>query len=453
MSGRFDLPESGPLAQVRFPSIVRDRTANGLHVWSIAQDVVPVAVVTLVIPHGSADDPAASHGLASLTADMLDEGAGDRDAIALSAALARMGTQLDIDVVPDATLISFTSLARCLEPSLALLADIVIRPRLLDVDFQRVRELRLSRLRQLSQSASSQADRAFVTAVFGAHPYGHGSMGTTTALSAMTAADARGFWARAYKPAEATLIVGGAVGRDAVLGLAERVFGAWVGVEAPPTPAAEPVQAPPPDPSILLVDRPNAPQSELRVGHVGPPRRTDAYYSLVTMNALLGGQFMSRINKVLREEKGVTYGARSAFDFRRMAGSFSAESNVQGDRTAESVGDILIELDEIGHEGGVPADELEPGKASLTRGYVRQFETPAQLVRAGSQLAIHGLDDDVFDRFVPMVDAVTTADVTRVARAFVRPSEAVVIVAGDASKCQIPLEALGRSVRVVTPDF
>ena len=361
-----------------------------------------------------------------------------------------MGTQLDIDVVPDATLLSFTSLTRFLEPSLALLADIVVRPRLNDVDFQRVRELRLNRLRQLSQSASAQADRAFVTAVFGQHPYGHGSMGITAALSAITVDDPRRFWSEAYRPDTATLIVGGAVSRDAVLTAVDRAFGGWRGSESAPSFNGT-GQAPPPDRSILLVNRPGAPQSELRVGHVGPPRRTEAYHSLVTMNALLGGQFISRINRMLREQKGVTYGARSSFDFRRMAGSFSCETNVQGDRTAESVADILLELDAIGRDDAVSTDELDRGKASLTRGYVRQFETPGQLVRAATQSGNSWVGRR---RIQPVRADHRRFDVQRsdAAQAFA-PSDATIIVAGNASTCHAALETLGREVRIVRPDF
>ena len=197
---------------------------------------------------------------------------------------------------------------------------------------------------------------------------------------------------------------------------------------------------------ILLVDRPGAPQCEVRVGHFGPPRRVEGYHAIVTVNALVGGQFTSRINRRLREEKGVTYGARSAFDFRRAAGLFSCETSVQADRTAEAVDDILAELENVRREGAVEADELDRAKASLTRGYVRSFETASQLVRAAALLVTYGLDDSTFDRFVPSVDALTAADVEAAARKFIRPAEATVVVVGDASQCRETLEGLGRPV-------
>jgi predicted Zn-dependent peptidase len=177
------LPElAGPATPVRFPEIARDELANGLRVWTVPWNAVPVAAVALVLPHGAAQDPAAAPGLAGLTADLVDEAAGGRDALQLADAFARLGTHLDIEVGQESTVLSFTTLARFLDPALALLADVLARPHLLDADLARIRQLRLNRLRQLRTSASAAADRAFLSGVFGAHPYGHGTLGTTRAL-------------------------------------------------------------------------------------------------------------------------------------------------------------------------------------------------------------------------------------------------------------------------------
>jgi predicted Zn-dependent peptidase len=451
MSDRFDPPRPGASTAVRFPPIVRDVLSNGLSVWSIARPSSAVVTMLLVIARGTSDDPANRHGLASLTGDLLDEGAGPRDAIGLAEAFARLGSQLEIDVGPDATTVAVTALARLFAPSLELLADVVIRPRLQVADFARVRELRLNRLRQLSQSPGTVADRTYVSALFGGHAYGHGALGTTTSLEAIQLEDAIQFWTRMYGPATATLIVGGDIPADVAMSTADRLFGPWttgpsdVQVAGPP--------AMPADPRIFLVDRPRAPQAELRIGHVGPPRATEAYHALVTLNALLGGQFTSRINRSLREEKGITYGARTSFGYRRVAGTFACETSVQADRTAAAVADILDEFAAIRVEGSVLAPELSRAKASLTRGYVRHFETEGQLVRAAAQLATYALDDRTFDRFVPLVGAVTAADVHRAAGEFVRPAEASIDVVGDAATCRAPLESLGRAVVPTTPQF
>jgi predicted Zn-dependent peptidase len=450
MAERFVVPAPGPTLPVRFPAMARDVLDNGLAIRTISQATVPVAMASLLIPRGTSDDPVDRHGLASLTGDLIDEGAGSRDAIELAEAFAQIGAEPEIEVGPDSTSISVAALSRHLDVVLDLMADIVIRPRLEPPDFARVRELRLSRLRQLSQSATTIADRVYLSTVFAAHPYGHGAMGTTTALEAIALNDARAFWSTMYGPGAATLIVGGAVDRDQVVRAAGRAFGGWSAAATSPEKSAPDPRA---DPRIVLVDRPGAPQSELRVGHLGPARRTPGYHQLVTLNAILGGQFISRINRRLREEKGLTYGARTTFDFRRIAGTFSCETSVQADRTAEAVADILMELEEVGRDDSVDTDELVRAKASLTRGYVRHFETSSQLVRAAAQLVTYALDDLTFDRFVSQVNVVTASDVHAAARQHIRPSDATVVVVGDVSAFGGSLEGLGRSVSTAIPEF
>ncbi|HVW06014.1 MAG TPA: pitrilysin family protein [Vicinamibacterales bacterium] len=447
---RFERPSPGHPTPIHFPAITRTRLDNGLGVWGIAHRRAPIVTATLLLARGSGDDPIGRHGLASLTGDLLDEGAGTRDAIALADAFGRLGTQLDIDVGPDATSLTVSGLARVLPQALALMADVVMRPRIEAADFARVRELRLSRLRQLSRSAATMADRAYVSALFGAHAYGHGALGTSASLDAISIDDARAFWSAMYGPVASTLIVVGDVDVAEIGAHVDTTFGGWrEGTAAPPravTPDATP------DRRVLLVDRPGAPQAELRIGHVGPSRLTPAYHALVTLNAVLGGQFTSRINRRLREEKGVTYGARTSFDFRRVAGTFSCDTSVQADATGTAVADVLDELDRV-RQDEVPAVELDAAKASLTRGYVRNFETAGQLARAAVQLAAYGLADDTFDRFVPGVDVVSRAAVHAAASEFIRPADATIVVVGDAETCQAQLETLGRTVELARPEF
>jgi len=445
------MPGIGPPVPVHFPPITRSVLDNGLSVWSIHRSSAPVAAALLVVNGGSANDPASRPGLAGVTADLLDEGAGTRDAIALADAFARLGTYLEIEVGPDVTTFGLTALSRSFEPALGLLGDIILQPHLQHADFERVRDLRLSRLRQLSRSAGSVADRAFLDAVFSGHPYGHGALGTTPSLQAITLDDVRRFWADSFTPVDATLIVTGDVTHNAVMAAAERTFAGWAGAALRPT--AAPATGVVPERRILLVDRPGSPQSELRVGHTGPPRRTPAYHALVTMNAVLGGQFSSRINRTLREDRGVTYGARTAFEFRRAGGNFACETSVRGDATIDSVVEILRQFEAIRAEEPVAEDELERARSSLTRGYVRNFETAIQLARASGQLATHGLPPETFDRFVPLINAVSAADLAAAAQEFVRPADCAVIVVGDAERCRDGLTTLGREVAMVSPEF
>lgn len=448
---RFERPDPGLAEAVRFPPVGRMVCDNALGVWTLPVPGVPVVSMALVIRHGTAADPAGQPGLASLTADLLDEGAGALTAIEVAEAFGRLGTELDVDVGPDATVLSLSCLSRVAPEVLARLADVVMRPRLEPKDFERIRDLRLARLRQISRSAAATADRAFTTTIFDGHPYGHGSLGTTRALESMYTEACRSFWASAYRPGDATLIITGALGDGAVLRAAVEAFGAWTAA-APPHPVPVDTATEAAGGRVLLIDRPGAPQSELRLGHRGPARHVPDYHALVVLNAIVGGQFTSRINRRLREEKGVTYGARSSFDFRRLAGVFCCDSSVQADATADAVRDVLDELVRVGVDP-VGEDELAAATALLTRGYVRHFETAGQLTRGLSQLASLDLPDDTFDRFVPGVEAVTARDVQAAARAHVHADQATVVVVGDASMVASSLEHLGYEVVPMAPEF
>ena len=451
MSAHFERPQPGAPTAVRFPPLSRDQLGNGLNVLVIRQSSVPMTTAILIVHAGTAHDPETLPGLASLTADLLDEGAGQLDAIALADALAQRGSHVAVEAGTDAIHLTLTSLSRELEPSLSIVADIVARPHMGSDALERVRELRLNRLRQFSRSPQSAADRAFAGVVFRGHPYGHGALGTSASLAAMTLDDARRFWIRHGGPANATLVVAGDLAASEVIAIAKRAFGSWASEAQPSSPA--PTTLPPADARLFLVDRPGAPQSELRLGHLGPARRTGAYHALVTLNAILGGQFTSRINRNLREEKAITYGAQSSFDFRRAAGAFSVDASVQSDATAMAVQEVLRECERIREPGDVLIGELARGQASLTRGYVRNFETAAQLARAAAQLVIYGLPHDAFDTFVPSIEAIDVDSLTGAARDHLHPAEASIVVVGDAGQLRSSLEAIGREIVPTAPEF
>ncbi len=451
------MPAVGPPDAVQFPPVTRRRLDNGLSVWTITDSAMPVVSAAVVVPAGSAQDPAERPGLISLTGDLLDEGAGGRDAIALSDALARLGSRLAIDISPDVTAVSIGAVDRRFADTLRLLADVLIRPHFHAADFERVRDLRLNRLKQLTQSVGTVADRAFATAVFGDHPYGHGTMGTTRSLQAMQLDEARAAWARIYQPSSAILLVAGGVTEDDVMAAVKASsLDRWQNEESGGAESVAVERAPDlarKTPVVMLVNRPAAPQSELRVGHLGPARKTPDYYGLATLNAVLGGQFTSRLNRNLRETRGITYGARTAFDMQRSAGSFICDTSVQADATAVAVREILNECRAIREPGAVAADELALAQDSLTRGYVRHFETAGQLTRALVELATYDLPQDTFDRFVPEVTAIGPDELARVGASALRPDESAVVVVGDAAVCRAPLEALGLPIVDADPEF
>jgi predicted Zn-dependent peptidase len=442
---RSCLPGVGPDLPFRLPRPEKRRLDCGLRVWTVRSGRLPVVAAMLVLPVGSASDPEALPGLAALTADLLDEGAGDRDGLALHDALARIGAHFDTECVSDATLLGVLSLVPHAGTALALLADIAFRPRFAPEDFDRLRTQRRRRLQQMRDVPSALADRVFVEALFRGHPYGHLPIGTEEALEAVDLEDVRAFHQRSYRPESATLLLVGDLDHDRAFELAGRTFGGRGLGEA--TVAGTAVLTAPPNlgREAVIVHRPNAQQSELRIGRIGAARSTSDYHALVVANAVLGGQFASRINLNLREDKGYTYGARSYFDFRRAEGPFVVQASVQTDATVLSVREVLSELDGLRGTQPVTPRELDLARHGLTRGFARNFETPEQIARAMTQLVLYGLPDDTFDTFVGRVRAVDAATVTDVAQRHFAPESMFTVIVGDRDRIEPGIEVLGFS--------
>jgi zinc protease len=441
---RSRLPSLGPDPRFRFPEIRRRRLANGLEVLTVEHHAVPLVSFLALLPVGAASDPAARPGLAAITSDMLDEGCGELDAIELHESLGRIGGHLDSEIGSDATILTLTSLARFADRGIGLLADMIVRPRLQPVDFERVRELRLNRLVQLRDNPSALADRAFTQLIYPDHPYGHQPIGTEEALRAMRLEEVGAFHKSMFTPSRLTVVASGNATHQELGDLVERAFGEWTGPFGPDVPF-NPSSCPAPSPAserLALLHRPGAAQSELRIGHVSLPRSTPDYHALIVLNMVLGGQFVSRINMNLREDKGYTYGARTSFDFRRGPGPFGLYASVQSDATVDAIVEAMSELRAIRGDRPVTPAELETGRAALTRGYPRNFETAEQISRGAAQLALYGLPDDYFSTFVPKVLAVDEAEVTRVAAQHIDPSRLVTVIVGDREKVTPSLERL-----------
>jgi zinc protease len=453
---RSSLPRLGPEPAYTFPEIRRGRLTNGIEVRTAAHHDVPLVSVLVLVRAGASFDPAVRPGLAAITGDLLDEGCGDLDALALHDRLGRLGAQLETEVGADATLVGLTTLERFAAPSLALLAEMVIAPRLDPRDFERVRDLRLNRLLQLREMPPAVAERVFARLLFGNHPYGHLPIGTEESLRAMDPGETRTFHHEMYDPSRVTIIAVGDASHESLLSLVDGAFGTWKGSgtsHSYPDPAALPV--PVLDSTnanrLYVVGRAQAPQSELRIGHVAVSRTSPDYHALVTMNLVLGGQFVSRINTNLRERKGYTYGARTSFDFRRGPGPFALHASVQSEATTDAVNEALNELRAIRHDRPVTIEELELGRAALTRGYPRNFETAEQIGRALAQLALYGLPDDYFTEFVPTVMSLTADDLTGAAARHIHPDRLLAVIVGDPEKIGEGLREIGMGEPVMLP--
>jgi predicted Zn-dependent peptidase len=437
---RSRLPAPGPARPFSFPPIEKTVLPTGLRVWTVRHPQVPVVSFLCLIACGSSADPIGGEGLAALTADMLDEGSGDRSAIQMHEALARLGAQFDTDIGSDATVVSVTVLSRVTDRALELIGDVVARPALRESDFERVRQLRLHRLKQLRDSPSIVADRAFLKLLYGEDPYGHSPIGHEAALASLNVDDVRAFHTGSMAPGATTLIAVGDCEHDAIVRQAVQAFAGWSGSSlqrgrmsaAPASPAR-----------LAVVPRPKAPQSELRIGHIAAARNTPDYHALALANAVLGGQFVSRINLNLREDKGFTYGARTSFEFRRRPGPFVLQVSVQTGATVQAIQESIGEIAGIRGPRPITPDELAFGIAALTRGYARNFETADQISRAAMQLALYDLSDDYYAEFVPRVESVTGDDVSRAMTKHVDPGRLTTLIVGDLDAFGSNLTQLG----------
>jgi predicted Zn-dependent peptidase len=449
---RGRLPALGPDPSFRFPEIQRRTLSNGLRVWTVEHHAVPLVSFLALLPVGASADPPDRPGLAAVASDMLDEGCGDLDALELHDTLGRIGAHLDSEIGSDATILTISTLERFAGRAAALLADMLVRPRLEARDFDRVRELRLNRLAQLRDMAPALADRTFARLLYPGHPYGHLPIGTEESLRAMTLGEVGAFHRGIFAPSRMTIVAAGDATHQALADSVEAAFGTWNAAADEPTADAARLPAPPlPQERVALVHRPAAAQSELRIGHVGVPRRTPDYHALLVLNMVLGGQFVSRINMNLREDKGYTYGARTSFDFRRGPGPFVLHASVQSEVTVDAVLEALDELQAIRGDRPVTGAELETGRAALIRGYPRSFETAEQISRGAAQLALYDLPDDYFSTFMPKVQAVDEVAVTRAATQHIDPARLLTVIVGDREKVGpgLPRLNLGTVTEVV----
>lgn len=426
---RLPLPDADPA----FSLLLFERAdlGGGRAVWAAAHRRAPLLTLHLLLPTGYAADPPDAPGLASLTAALFDEGSAGLSAVELDAALRRIGGHLTTSVGSDATVVALTVLARHMTAGLRLLFETTMRPRLDADDFARERDLRINRIRQHRQSPGAVADRIFLEALYGAHPYGHLSIGTESALRSIDPADVAAFHRRSYAAAPWTLVAAGDATPSAVAAEAERAWAAVApAVERRPDAVALP-DPPTAGDRMVFVARDGAVQSEIRLGHAGPPRRSPDYHALMVLNMVLGGQFVSRVNQNLREAKGYTYGASTAFDWRVGRGPFRLLTSVQTAATVDAVREALREVADIRGRRPPTDAELEVAQAALTRGFPRTLETSAQIARSGVQIALHGLPADAYAQFPRRIAAVNAADVRQAAERHLDPDGLVAVVVGS----------------------
>ena len=420
------------------PRMVERTLPNGLKLVVVEQHELPLVDVALVIKSGSEADPAGKKGLATLTANLLDEGAGNRDALALAEEIAYLAIQIGTSAGFDRSTVSLHTTRATLDSALRLMADVALRPTFAEKEFSRIRSERMTALMQEADRGPVMADRAFAAIVFGeSHPYGNTTSGTPEAVESLTRDDVVNFWKTRYRPNNATLVMVG----DLTVAEAEQralaAFGSWERGEVPAPVAAAPQAAN--GTTIYIVDKPKAAQTSFRIGSVGVARSTKDYFPLMVMNTALGGSFTSRLNQNLRETKGYTYGAGSSFSMRRQPGPFVANAEVVAEKTDSALVEFMKELNRI--RTPIPAAELAKTKRYLQLGYAERFESTRDIAMQVAGLAPFDLPLSTLGAYNSGVGAVTGADVQRVARQYLDPSKLAIVVAGDRATIEPALKA------------
>lgn len=434
-------PALGPAPSLKLPAIQKQKLSNGLGVWLVEHHEVPLAQINLIVRSGSAADPIGKYGIGSLTAAMLDEGAGTRSSLELADALEFLGANLSTTSSFDYSAVRLSVPVAKLNDALPLMADVALRPTFPATDLDRLRKERLTALLQARDNPAQLIQIAFPRIVFGqTHRYGTSSNGLPAAIEAFTVADLQTFYRAHYRPDNATLIVVGDVTAATVMPVLEKMFGSWKTAGVAPLVAEVPLAPQLKSRQIYLVDKPDAPQSQIRIGWVGVPRSTPDYAGLEVLNTILGGSFTSRLNQNLREEHGYSYGASSAFDMRMSAGPFLAAAGVQSDKTAPALQEFFNELDGIVKP--ISDAELQKAKNYVALGFPGEFETTGDLARKLEDLVVYNLPDSTYADFVPAVNRVTAADLQRLAARYIQPDKMAVVVVGDRKSIEGPIREL-----------
>ena len=434
-------PPLGPAPSLKLPAIQKQRLSNGLAVWIVEHHEVPLAQINLIVRSGSAADPIGKYGVGSLTAAMLDEGAGTRSSLDLADAIEFLGANLSTASSFDASSVRMSVPVSKLAEALPLMSDVALRPTFPSADLDRLRKERLTGLLQARDNAGALIQLAFPRIVFGpTHRYGTSANGLPATIEALTVDDLKTFYRSHFRPDNATLLVVGDLTPATALPMLERAFGNWKADGMAPLVADVPNAPQLTKRQVYLVDKPEAAQSQIRIGWVGVSRSTPDYAVLEVLNTVLGGSFTSRLNQNLREKNGYAYGASSGFDMRLSAGPFLAAAGVQTDKTADALKEFFNELNGI--LTPVPPDELAKARNYVALGFPGEFETTSDMARKLEELVIYNLPDTTFSDFVPSVTAVTAADLQRAAARFVQPERMAVVVVGDLKLIEGPIRAL-----------
>ncbi|MEN6560999.1 MAG: pitrilysin family protein [Acidobacteriota bacterium] len=451
---RKTMPAVGPSPQVTFPAIQRATLGNGLKVLLAERHNIPVVHFALTLDAGYASDQGGLAGTASLAMNMLDEGTAKRTSLQISDELAMLGASLGTGSNLDVSSVSLTTLKDKLDPALAIYADVILNPSFPEADFQRLQKLQIARIAQEKASPFGMALRVFPRLVYGAgHPYAipFSGSGYADTVAKITRADLVKFHETWFKPSGTTLIVVGDTTMAELKPKLEALFKGWAAGRTPEKKIpAVPIAA---KPVVYIMDKPGAPQSMVVCGHPAPSSADPDNVAITTMNTILGGDFVSRINMNIREDKHWSYGAQSAIPGARGQRPFLVLAPVQSDKTKETMIEIKGELEGILGKKPITQDEYANAKNSIVLGLPGQWETMGAVLGSLEEMVEYGLPDDYYQKYPGLVRKLTIADLTKAAVKTVHPEGVVWIIVGDRAQIEPKIRELGFSqISVIDAD-
>ncbi|MBT8422314.1 MAG: insulinase family protein [Gammaproteobacteria bacterium] len=440
---RSSLPEPAEPDPAVFPSFSSRMLDNGLELRVIQRDTVPVVEFNLIVDSGYAADVPEQAGVANLTMSMLDEGAGDRDALEISEELALLGAGLGTGAGLDTAAVTLSALSENLDESLELFADVALDPTFPEFELERLRAQYINAIRQEKTRPVSIALRLLPGLLYGDdHAYAKPLSGTGTeaSIASLTRADLVNWHRTWFRPNNATLVVVGDTTMEAIAPRIEKLFNDWESGDVPAKNVA--TVGNPAEEVIYLIDKPEAEQSIIFASQLLVPMSGPDEVAIKAMNDVLGGQFAARINMNLREDKGWSYGARSLISATRAQRPFIAYAPVQFDKTKESLAEMRREIREIQNVNPPSAEELERVQRSRTLSLPGRWETNGAVLGALSELVSYDLPDDYWNRYAQNLNNLSLDEVVAAARDELQPDQLIWVVIGDRARIEAGLQEL-----------
>jgi zinc protease len=432
---------------VRFPAFERSRLANGLEIYAAPIHRSPLVQLELISRSGGGQqDPHTRAGLATLTAGLLDEGTRDSSALELASRVEQLGGYLASGADWDVAHVSTGMLSKHLQDGLQLLAEVATLANFPPAEVARLQRQRQAELQRRLAQPASLASIALLRLIYGTTPYGFSLLGTSQTVASIARDDILDFHRRHYGPADAVLIAAGDFDMPQIQALTETTFSDWSGSTRVGAVDLSPISRS--ELTIEIVDRPDAVQTELRLGHAGPPRSCPDYAPLQVMNSLLGGKFTSRINLNLRERLGFTYGAHSRFAERLGPGPFVVSTAVATETVGRSVTEIRGELERI-REEPVSQTELDETKGYLLGVFPYSLQKLDGISSRLGDLAVFSLPDDYYTALHDDIGHVDARQIGEVAQEYLHPDRLAIVAVGPADELAAQLDPLG-SIRIRT---